>query len=391
MRLSYYKLSFIFVLAIFILVGCGEQGSINPINNGNSTAEHYIVVLKTTNGIQSVDASKNEIQSFINSHNINQSALGHIYGSVVKGFSADLTAEQINQFSKDPQVAYIEKDQVMSIIIQPDVRIVNPKDNTLQSQYLPWGIARVGGPSSATSFSKAWIVDTGIYLTHSDLNVNTSLSRTFVRYGIDATTPNDYNGHGTHCSGIIAAKNNSFGVVGVSPNAQVIAVKVLYYNGSGYLSDIVAGLDYVYANASTGDVVNCSWGGGASTTIDNAISQFATRNAGSGPFVSVSIAAGNSYANANYYSPARVNGTGIYTVSAFGSGDVFAYFSNWANPPIDFSGPGINILSTYKNNQYAYMRYYFGKGSGRLSTECRSGYKRLCFERPGRYSRCYCT
>ncbi|MFA6572168.1 MAG: S8 family serine peptidase [Bacteroidota bacterium] len=352
MRYSFYKLSFIFVLALYLLSGCEEQNPINPIPTQNNNTNHYIVVLKTAgNGIQSVEAARNDVLAFAGNYNISEADMGHLYNAVLKGFSADLTAEQVNKMSKDPQVAFVEQDQLMYIVGQPVVEDNNPK--TILAQTEPWGITRVGGPSTATAFARAWIVDTGINLTHPDLNVNTALSRTFVKKGQDKNTANDLNGHGSHVSGTIAAKNNTAGVIGVAPNAQVIAVKVLNLQGSGYVSDIVAGLNYVYANATNGDVVNCSWGGGISSAIETAISQFATRNDGSGPYVSIAIAAGNSSANAANSSPARVNGTGIYTVSAFGSGDVFASFSNWGNPPIDFSGPGVSVYSTYKNGGYA--------------------------------------
>jgi len=89
-----------------------------------------------------------------------------------------------------------------------------------------------------------------------------------------------------------------------------------------------------------------SLGGPVSQALDNAILVAA------GKGIKFVIAAGNSAANANNYSPARVNGTNIYTISASDSGDRFASFSNFANPPIDYCAPGVSIKSTWKSGGY---------------------------------------
>ncbi len=81
-----------------------------------------------------------------------------------------------------------------------------------------------------TGTKKAWIIDTGIDLDHPDLNVDAAIGKTFVTR---TTTPEDDNGHGTHCAGIVAAIDNTVGVVGVAAGANVVPVKVLDKRGSG--------------------------------------------------------------------------------------------------------------------------------------------------------------
>jgi subtilisin family serine protease len=122
---------------------------------------------------------------------------------------------------------------------------------------------------------------------------------------------------------------------------------VLDRRGSGSYSGVIAGIDYVTANGSNGDVANLSLGGGVSSAVDDAV--IALGQSG----VKVAIAAGNSGANANNYSPARANGPNLYTVSAMASGDVWASFSNYANPPVDYCAPGVGIESTYKGGGYS--------------------------------------
>ena len=204
------------------------------------------------------------------------------------------------------------------------------------------GIARVNGGGGG-SFARAWVLDTGIDFTHPDLNVDTVRSRSFLG---GSTTPVDQNGHGTHVAGTIAAIDNAIGVIGVAPGAPVVSVRVLDRRGSGTTSGVIAGVDYVAANGQPGDVANMSLTGGASLSLDTAV---VTAAAGGVRFC---LAAGNNASNANNYSPARANGANVYTVSAFAIGDVWASFSNFGNPPIDYAEPGVAIKSTWLNGGY---------------------------------------
>lgn len=279
-------------------------------------------------------------------------SVGHVYENSIRGFSARMSAQAAAQLAaKNPQIRYYEADQIARANAKPT--------SSQPQQSIPWGITRVrknriatlSADSTPCAGKSAWIIDTGIDQTHPDLNVDTKgRSKNFVSSG--TPTVNDGNGHGSHVAGIIGARNNTIGVVGVCPGTQVIAVRVLNNQGSGTWSDVIAGVDYVGANGNngnTGDVANMSLGGGFSQAINDAVT-----NASNAHGVNFAIAAGNSAANAKNYSPASAEGPHLYTVSAFDGGDNFAAsFSNFGNPPIDYSGPGVSIYSTYKNGGYA--------------------------------------
>jgi subtilisin family serine protease len=271
--------------------------------------------------------------------------LKHVYSVAIQGFAADLPPQALERMmSSNPNIAYCEQDQVVSI---PPVQMTGrPTGGVVaMAQETPWGIARVNG-GGAGSFATAWVLDTGIQFDHPDLRVDTARSRTFIGKN---STPADQHGHGTHVAGTIAALDNGIGVIGVAPGALLVAVRVLDRRGSGTTSGVIAGVDYVAQNGRAGDVANMSLGGGVSTALDTAVV-----NAAAGG-VRFSLAAGNESDNANNHSPARANGPNVYTVSAFAIGDVWASFSNYGNPPIDFAEPGVSVKSTYLNSGYATM------------------------------------
>lgn len=266
------------------------------------------------------------------------------YGTAIQGFSAKLTVDQVAALKKDPRIAAVEPDRILSINYKQDRKFFQGF-----AQSTPWGINRVGSASGAGK--TAWVIDTGVDLDHPDLNVDVNRSVSFAglyfwiwRIG-DDTDPNDGNGHGTHVAGTIAAKNDGNGVVGVAYGATVVGVKVLGSGGSGSTSDIVDGVDYVAANASAGDVANLSLGGGASTALDNAV-----RNLGN-TGVLVALAAGNESQDANNVSPARTNHQNVVTVSAMDSNDNFASFSNYGSP-VDYCAPGVSVNSTWIGGGY---------------------------------------
>ena len=155
------------------------------------------------------------------------------------------------------------------------------------------------------------------------------------------------NGHGTHVAGTVAAIDNGIGVVGVAPGTTVVAVKVLDRRGSGSYSGVIAGIDYVAANGSNGDVANMSLGGGYSAELNAAVEAAAATG------VKFVLAAGNESTDAATKSPASANGPNVYTISSFAQGDNWSSFSNYGNPPVDFAEPGSAILSTYKDGGYA--------------------------------------
>ena len=225
-------------------------------------------------------------------------------------------------------------------------------------QYADYGNWVAGGCNCNGYGKWMWILDTGIDLNHPDLNVKGGVfARSFIG---SEPSAEDHHGHGTHVAGISAGKNNSFGAKGIAYNAWVVPVKVLNRYGSGSWSGILAGLNHVYKYGIKGDVVNMSLGGSINpaaspTAVERAIKKLASKG------IYVVIAAGNSSKHARGYTPARTNGSKIYTIAAtqkspywwthqFASG-----YSNYGKPPVDFAAPGSSIYSTYKNGGYGYM------------------------------------
>ncbi|MDX9695347.1 MAG: S8 family peptidase [Bacteroidales bacterium] len=314
--------------------------------NGDVIPGQYVVVFNessfkfSSSKAVSYAEKQNEVKqiadNYFKSVGINYE-LKQIYGETLKGFCAKISDEDAQKLSNDNNIKYIVPDR-MYVMAKPAPQ--PPAESK------PWGITRVGGGATYTGTHVAWIIDTGVDLDHPDLNVNASRGYDFINN--DALADDD-NGHGSHCAGTVAAIDNTIGVIGVAAGATIIPVKVLNRRGSGAYSIIIAGIDFVGANAAPGDAVNMSLGGGVYQPIDDAV--LAASNKG----IFFALAAGNETDDANNHSPARVNGTYIWTISAMDSADKFAYFSNYGNPPVDFCAPGVNIYSTYKGGGYTTM------------------------------------
>lgn len=313
----------------------------------------YIVVLKDAEldtelaAVKGYEAkqekAKSAAEKIMKRAGITDGELGFVYGSSIKGFSVKIAPGQLKKLLDDPSVSYIEENQVVTLV-QPDVKITGkPVPPAPAGQTIPWGITRVNGGGSGIG-KTAWIIDTGIDLAHPDLTVSTTLGKSFV---VGITSPNDDNGHGSHCAGIVAAKNNTIGVIGVAAGATVVPVKVLNKRGSGTYDAIIAGVNYVAANGHAGDVANMSLGGGLSTALNSAVENAAKTG------IQFALAAGNESTLASTKSPASAEGPNIYTISAMGQGDIWASYSNYGTPPVDFCEPGSSILSTYKGGGYA--------------------------------------
>lgn len=260
-----------------------------------------------------------------------------VYSEALIGISIILKESEVELLNKSNKVAYIEPDRYITL-----GKPAKPgNDSPPPAQQIPWGIQRVGYANGTGK--TAWVIDSGIDLDHPDLNVDKTRSKSFLT---NQVSPDDENGHGTHVAGTIGAKDNEIGVIGIAANATLISVRVLDRRGAGFLSGVLGGIDYVAANGQVGDVANMSLGGGVSQALDDAV--LTASNKG----VLFSIAAGNSSSNANNYSPARVNSSNIYTISAMDNNDRWAGFSNYGNPPIDFCAPGVSIYSTWKGGKY---------------------------------------
>lgn len=290
----------------------------NDVSRGNAQAEAH-------RAAQSVGAQANRV-----------------YTHAIRGFATNASPQGIENMKRNnPNIDYCEQDQVVTVIPIQAQGKPGGGGGVQPAQETPWGIARVNGGGAGT-FPTAWVIDTGIDMTHPDLNVDAARSRNFVAR---EESPQDLNGHGTHVAGTIAAYDNTIGVIGVAPGAKVVAVRVLNRRGSGTTSGVIDGVDYVAQFAQAGDVANMSLGGGVSTALDTAVINASAR-------VKFALAAGNESDHANNHSPARANGQNIYTVSAITSGDRWASYSNFGNPPVDLAEPGSSIKSTWLNGGY---------------------------------------
>ncbi len=251
-----------------------------------------------------------------------------VYTNALEGFSATIPDDSVAEVRANPNVAYVERDRVV----------------TIARQRLPWGIDRVDADISSTkagngrgrvSNVNAYLIDTGIY-AHRDLNVVNHVNFTGDGRNYDC------DGHGTHVAGTVAAKDDARAVVGAAPGAPLTGVKVLGCDGAGLTSRTIEGIDWVTANAVRPAVANMSLSGPTSRALDDAV----RNSAASG--IHYSIAAGNRGADACNYSPASAGaGTsnGITTVAATTKADAVSASSNYGSC-VDIWAPGENIIST---------------------------------------------
>lgn len=305
--------------------------------NGEIKATQFIVAFspaltsRTSSRITLDQVSKNILQK----NRIDVSALKTSFGGEPGGFIATMTSTEAEALRHDESIIAVEPDRVISL--GSCFTVVAPR-------LITWNIDRVGYGNGIGK--TAWIIDSGIDFNHPDLTVDQTRSRSFIEGQASAS---DSNGHGTHVAGIISAKNNTFGVLGVASGATVVALKVLDKDGEGNLSYIIQALAYINTTAAAGDVVNMSVGGESpSAILDQQVRNIAGRG------IYVAIAAGNENKLANLSSPARVNASNVYTISAVDSLDNFASFSNYGNDVVDFAAPGVHILSTWFDNRYAF-------------------------------------
>lgn len=227
------------------------------------------------------------------------------------------------------KVAYVEPDAKCYALVQS----------------LPWGVDRIDAEKVHAAGNKGTgvkvaILDTGIDLNHEDLTVWGGASF------ISGTTHNDDNGHGTHCAGIVAALDNTVGVIGVAPEAQLYAVKVLDSGGSGSWSTVAAGIEWSITNKM--QIISMSLGGSqGSSTLEAACKK--AWDAG----ILLVAAAGNS-GNAGGKNdcvgyPAKY--PTVIAVAATDSSDKRASWSS-TGPAVELAAPGVSIPSTYMGNTY---------------------------------------
>lgn len=253
------------------------------------------------------------------------------------------------------QAVYLPQQAEAALKIHPSIKRIDP-DVVVQAtgkptlspqppQTLPWGIDRVEADVAWSTTSgtgvKVAIVDTGIDLTHPDLASN-------IKGGVNTInarkSANDDNGHGTHVAGTVAALNNSIGVVGVGNTVGLYAVKVLDRNGSGFLSDVIEGLEWSINNGV--QVVNMSLG----TNSDIQSFHDAVIKVNQAGIVQVA-AAGND-GSAVDFPGAYVEVIAVAAVLKNSDGTLSAASFTSRGTEVDLSAPGVSVLSTYKGSSY---------------------------------------
>ncbi|MFF5294282.1 S8 family serine peptidase [Paractinoplanes globisporus] len=247
-----------------------------------------------------------------------------------------MTAVEARRLAADPDVAYVEQDRMLHI----EATQRNPDWGLDRIDQRPVKASKTYTPMDDGSAVHAYVIDTGIRITHHELRGRASYGYDFVDG--DAVAQ-DCNGHGTHVAGTIGGTH-----YGVAKKVRLVAVRVLDCEGEGTLSGVIAGVDWVTAHAAKPAVANMSLGGGRSTTLERAVQ----RSINSG--VTYVVAAGNENTNASAESPAAL--PAAITVAATDRTDRRASFSNYGSV-VDLFAPGVGIRSSVATSDTAAATY----------------------------------
>ena len=288
----------------------------------------YIVVLKDNASTASADRAKTKARD--RGGRIQRES----FGRVLNGFSAKLDSKALAAVKQDAAVDFVEQDRV--------IRLSATQNNAT------WGLDRLDQrdlPLSSTySYGstgfgvKAYIIDTGVRLTHDEFAGGRATSG---YDAIDGGSADDCNGHGTHVAGTVGGS-----AYGVAKGVSLVAVRVLDCSGSGSTSGVIAGVNWVTTNHQPGQaaVANMSLGGGISSALDTAVRNSVADG------VTYALAAGNESTNACNSSPART--AEAITVGATTRTDARASFSNYGTC-VDIFAPGNGITSAWYTSNTA--------------------------------------
>lgn len=273
---------------------------------------------------------------------------GHIKQShrLINAVSAQLPEEEITNLKNDPAVAYVEADSTVTIT-DPNISIPLTQEYTDS-----WGVTKIGGNVAAAAGLtgagvRVAILDSGIDYNHPDLKDNYKGGYNFA-YGNSDPYDDSLNayipsGHGTHVAGIIAARNNGTGVVGVAPEASLYALKVLDAGLNGDVSNIIAAIEWAIANNI--QVINMSIG---SSIFSQALKDVCDKAAQAGIIL---VAAAGNYNNPYIEYPAAFGS--VIAVTATAADDTRPLFNY--GPEMELAAPGINIKSTIPGGNYKLM------------------------------------
>ncbi|KAG0255150.1 hypothetical protein DFQ27_006401 [Actinomortierella ambigua] len=304
---------------------------------GTPIPDSYVVILKEGTSVEGIVPKFNEIARRQNSRGGKLPTITRKYNQV-SGFAVTANNAALEELLALAEVEYVEQDSIIE---------------ALAIQYNPpsWGLIRVAQqvrdltvgiypfPDVAGDGINAFVLDTGIYFGHNDFN-----GRAVPGFNAFPGTPDeDQNGHGTHVAGVIGGK-----LFGVAKKVKLISVKVLNAQGSGTTSGVIAGMDWVRANAPIGrSVVNMSLGGRQSSAIDAAAQRLFNDN------IPLIAAGGNSATSACNTSPAGA--PNVFAVAATNDFDqVLA--SGSLGPCIDAFAPGFQITSAWIGNPDASLK-----------------------------------